>query len=220
MLAAVSLSAGTAGAEIYSYVAADGTRHYTNVPTDPHFRLLARPTRRPSPADARRRAQRIDRLIMRAADQYDVDPAFIRAVIKVESDFDPTAISPAGARGLMQLMPPTAARFNVVNPFNPEQNIDGGVRYLAELLDRFDQNLPFALAAYHAGESAVDSARGIPPIPATQAYVRRVLSHYDRYRGPALNRAVYRIERPGGEVVFSNTLQGYTGAKISLLRSE
>lgn len=117
-----------------------------------------------------------------ASGRYGVDRALVRAVIHAESAFRPNAISIAGAQGLMQLMPETAERFNVDNPFNARQNIRGGVRYLAWLLKRFDGNLELALAGYNAGEASVDKYNGVPPYAETQYYVSRVQSLAERYR--------------------------------------
>jgi len=119
------------------------------------------------------------RLINKKSDQYRIESSLLKAVIKVESNWNSKAVSHAGAMGLMQLMPTTADDLNVTNPFNPEENIDGGARYLRYLLDKFDGNLSHALAAYNAGPTRVKRHRGIPPIKETQQYVKRVLSLYN-----------------------------------------
>jgi soluble lytic murein transglycosylase-like protein len=119
------------------------------------------------------------RLINKKSDQYRIESSLLKAVIKVESNWNSKAVSHAGAMGLMQLMPTTADDLNVTNPFNPEENIDGGARYLRYLLDKFDGNLSHALAAYNAGPTRVKRHRGIPPIKETQQYVKRVLSIYN-----------------------------------------
>lgn len=122
------------------------------------------------------------REIEAASLRYGVDRALVRAVIHAESAFQPRAISIAGAQGLMQLMPDTAERFNVSDPFDARQNIRGGVRYLAWLLKRFNGNQRLALASYNAGEMTVDKYNGIPPYAETQTYVARVQSLTERYR--------------------------------------
>lgn len=119
-----------------------------------------------------------DDMIKVAADQAGVDRALIKAVIHTESGFNPQALSKPGAQGLMQLMPATAARYQVSNAFDPQENIDAGVRHLRYLLQRFNNNTELALAAYNAGERNVDKYNGIPPFAETQDYVRRVLSRY------------------------------------------
>ncbi|MCC8999422.1 MAG: transglycosylase SLT domain-containing protein [Candidatus Contendobacter sp.] len=117
-------------------------------------------------------------LLLARARQHQIDPLLIRAVMLTESDGQPHAISPKGARGLMQLMPATAARFGVTHPDDPDQNITGGARYLRWLLDRYGGNIPLALAGYNAGEGTVDRHGGIPPYRETQNYVRKVRSTY------------------------------------------
>lgn len=113
--------------------------------------------------------------------RYNIDPNLIKAIIRAESGFDPYAVSKRGAQGLMQLMPATAREMRVSDPFNPEQNIAGGVRYLRKLLKMFDGDLVLSLAAYNAGPNQVKRAGGVPRITETKQYIKRVLSYYDRY---------------------------------------
>jgi hypothetical protein len=124
-------------------------------------------------------------IIKEAADRYGIDEALITAVIEAESQFNPRAVSRRGAQGLMQLMPDTAASLGVADPFSPRENIDGGVRHLRALMDRFDNNVPLALAAYNAGHVAVIQYRGIPPYPQTRAYVNRILRQVERREAAA-----------------------------------
>ncbi|MDK9705499.1 MAG: lytic transglycosylase domain-containing protein [Desulforhopalus sp.] len=120
--------------------------------------------------------------IHRIGRRYQVDPPLIKAIILAESDFDHRAVSRKGALGLMQLMPETARELRVGNPFNPRENIDGGTRYLRQLLDNFNGNLSLSLAAYNAGPGLVSRTGGVPDIPETQQYVTKVLKHYKEYK--------------------------------------
>jgi soluble lytic murein transglycosylase-like protein len=122
------------------------------------------------------------RIIYSKADKYRIEPSLVSAVIKVESNWDAKAISHKGAMGLMQLMPSTAKEMNIKNPFDPEENIEGGTRYLRYLLDKFDGDINLALAAYNAGPGKIEKFRGIPPFKETKQYVKRILSIYNGER--------------------------------------
>jgi soluble lytic murein transglycosylase-like protein len=154
--------------------------------------------------------ERITEMVREVSTRYRVDPALIHAVIETESNWNPKAVSRAGASGLMQLIPGTAQQMGVTNVFDPQQNIDGGVRYLRMLLERYNGDLDKSLAAYNAGPGAVDRARGIPRFRETQDYVRKVTSSYYR---PGSNRManalgsphpIYRNADSNGRVVFTN----------------
>ena len=164
-------------ADIYVYTDDDGVIHFTNVPTSGRFEWVAPERGGPAPA-----LSSFNEIIVRAAGRYGVDPALVKAVIKAESDFDPEAVSPAGAVGLMQLMPETARVVGVRDLRDPAQNIYGGVRHLSRLLRVFDGDTVLALAAYNAGENAVRRYGGLPPFRETREYVRRVLRWRDHYR--------------------------------------
>src|SRR5580692_3361680 len=181
------LGAASAGAhsKIYTYLDSDGVRHYTDVPDDNRYKLLALSNHditesgdHYNPA-VLARATQYDAIIENAAVSSAVEANLLRAVIVVESGFNSRAVSKRGAVGLMQLMPATANRFGVSNLYDPKQNIRAGALYLKFLMDRFGQNVRLALAAYNAGEDAVDRNGGqIPPFSETMAYVPRVLKIY------------------------------------------
>jgi soluble lytic murein transglycosylase-like protein len=169
-------------ADIYKYVDDEGVIHLTNVPTESRARYVLVMRERPVHFNLTAEdVTKYDDLITKAAQKYGVEPALIKAVIKAESNFNHRAVSRVGARGLMQLMPATASYLQVQDSFHPENNIDGGVRYLRYLLNLFKGNLPLALAAYNAGENAVSRYNSIPPYRETQTYVQRVLNYLDRY---------------------------------------
>ncbi|MGI9303168.1 MAG: lytic transglycosylase domain-containing protein, partial [Gammaproteobacteria bacterium] len=122
-------------------------------------------------------------IIAQYARLYDVDPTLVKAIITVESCFDKYAVSRAGAKGLMQLMPDTAKGLGVYNVFNPKDNMRGGIRYFRQMMDRFQQDTKLALAAYNAGPLAVEKYKGVPPYPETEGYVKKVLLYYSKYGG-------------------------------------
>lgn len=150
-------------------------------------------------ARQRNRRSQYDALIDRYASQHGVDPVLVRAVIVVESNFDPRCVSHKGARGLMQLMPETAKRYGVRDIFDVEQNIRGGIRYLADLLEMFPNDVSRALAAYNAGENAVIRTGGIPPYEETMTYVKRALTvYYGRPYGAVTIASVNRGKKLKG----------------------
>jgi soluble lytic murein transglycosylase-like protein len=175
---------GVAAADIYKYVDETGVIHLTNVPTDVtrKYTLLMREPRILFNRNIARDIKKYDPFIAKSAAKHGMDPALIKAVIKAESNFNHQAVSPKGARGLMQLMPATASSLHVEDSFHPEKNIDGGVRYLRYLIQLFNGDLRLALAAYNAGEKAVQRYGGIPPYRETQQYVQRVLAYLEGYR--------------------------------------
>ena len=154
---------------------------------------------------------RLDRIVQEAAQRHRLDPALVKAVISTESGWNPRAISQKGAVGLMQLIPATAQRFGVGNPFDPAQNVEGGTTYLKSLLDRYNGDLTKSLAAYNAGERAVDLSGGVPAYRETQKYVQKVTNAYFR---PDSGRTstLWSPPRPSvrqevganGRVVFTN----------------
>jgi soluble lytic murein transglycosylase-like protein len=172
-------------ADVYVYKDKQGVLTFTNVPTHQGFRRVIREGYAGA-SSLGSSANSYEDLIRSASDRHSVDPDLIRAVIKVESDFDSSARSNKGAMGLMQLMPETARLHNVVDLYNPSANIDGGVRHLKLLLGRYQGDLELSLAAYNAGIKAVEKHGGIPPFAETREYVRRVLSYYQSYRGDTL----------------------------------
>lgn len=178
-------SSATANPKIYTYLDAHGQRHYTDVPDNNRYRLLVL-----SSHDRTASGDRYDFQLLAKATQYDsiieqaaisaaLEPNLLRAVIVVESGFNSRAVSKRGAVGLMQLMPATASRYGVSNPYDARQNVHGGARYLKFLIDHFGHDVRLALAAYNAGEDAVERNGGqIPPFSETMAYVPRVLKIY------------------------------------------
>ncbi|MDP2167739.1 MAG: lytic transglycosylase domain-containing protein [Thermodesulfovibrionales bacterium] len=214
VILALFLAVPAAYAEIYSYADETGVVFYSDTPRGRGGRVV-RPSGKRESMD---NASRVLDMIKEAGSKYSLDPSLIHAVITTESNFNPYAISRKGAMGLMQLMPATAATLGVINPFHPEQNIDGGVRYLKYLIERFGGNLTLALAAYNCGPEHVAKYGAVPPIKETRDYVKRVLSLYDGNPGsPPVRKSspiaarkatptlIYKLVLEDGTVLFTNT---------------
>jgi len=200
MCAALMLHAPEGEAKILRHIDADGVIWFTNIPPTPgepgsprSDRVAKRPHR---VARVQAHPYRIE--VEQLARRHGVSPNLVSALMAVESDFDPTAVSSKGAQGLMQLMPLIAQYYRVYNPFNPQQNIEGGVRYLGDLLRLFDNQLPLALAAYNGGEGLVRRHGGVPPM--LESYVNKVLTLYEQTRGTQIHRYIM----PSGAILFSN----------------
>ncbi len=172
-LAIILGSAGKGRADIYKYVDPSGVVHFTNTPTSSNYKIYLR---------EHRSRRGVGDIIRHYASAFHLDSALVRAVIKVESDFNPRAVSSRGALGIMQLLPETARDMNVSDPLNVEENIRGGSMYLRRMLDRFQGNLDLALAAYNAGPGAVAEHDGIPPFTETRRYVQKVKKYLEIYR--------------------------------------
>jgi soluble lytic murein transglycosylase len=165
---------------IYRYIDENGAYHFTNCPRDPRYQLYIR--EKGDSVSAPIDPDQYDPMIEEFSGKYGVEYALVKAVIRAESGFNSYAVSRKGAKGLMQLMPKTASQWNVMDVFNPRQNIEGGVRHLKHLLETFKNNLPLSLAAYNAGREAVIQNRSIPPYNETQNFVRKVLRYYESYK--------------------------------------
>ena len=175
-----------ARADVYMFKDKQGVLTFTNVPNHIGYKRILRDSG-VTLGGSTATGTAFDELISSASGRYNVDPDLIRAVIKTESDFNSNARSHKGAMGLMQLMPDTARLHNVSDAYNPNENVDGGVRHLRMLLERYQGNFELSLAAYNAGAGAVEKHGGIPPYNETREYVRKVLRFYDAFRGTGLN---------------------------------
>ncbi|RBP49276.1 lytic transglycosylase domain-containing protein [Arenicella xantha] len=190
-LAILICAASPVFATVYVYVTPDGSKLITDKKVNKQGYSLERSyatkpygaARSRSPYYAKPIKSQYDALIVNVALKYDLEPSFVKAVIHIESAFDPAAISRAGAMGLMQLMPGTAANYQLKQDhFNPNLNMNAGVQHLKDLMERYNGNKELSLAAYNAGEGAVSKYQGIPPYPETQDYVSKVLKLYKLYK--------------------------------------
>ena len=221
---AVGWLASPAHAQLSSYVDEHGNLVYTNA--DSPARGKAQAEKHSAAADVKTTSAQtapgaptlpksinpdvLHQIVQETAQKHDIDPALVSAVISTESNWNTSALSRKGAQGLMQLVPETAQKLGVFNAWDPQQNIDGGVRYLHMLLDRYNGDLPKALAAYNAGPNAVDRWGGVPNYPETRDYVRKVTHSYfqpgsaqqSSWRKAA--KPIYRFATDDGRVIFTN----------------
>lgn len=228
IIVALCVAAGSlvpsAYGQLSSYVDERGNLVYTNADAPARNNAAAaknstmpdaKPKAEQAPADSSALPKSINpdvlhQIVQETAQKNDVDPALVSAVISTESNWNTSALSSKGAQGLMQLVPETAQKLGVNNAWDPQQNIDGGVRYLHMLLDRYNGDLPKALAAYNAGPSAVDRWGGVPNYPETQEYVRKVTHTYfqpgsaEKSSSHAASKPIYRFATDDGRVIFTN----------------
>lgn len=178
----------SAHADIYRYEDEEGIIHFTDAPTDKRFKIFLRDLKKDRQLRTKLKfaasvnPAEYDQIIKIYADKYGVSQSLIKAVIHAESGYNPNAVSPKGASGLMQLMPGTARSLKVSNSFDPKDNVEGGVKYLRFLLDTFRGDISLAVAAYNAGLNKVAKFGGIPPYAETRTYVNRVLSYMQSYQ--------------------------------------
>lgn len=188
-----------AEAEISRRVDKDGVVHLSN--------LFTAPKKRSQKATKQNKKKpkltTIKENIRYYAERYGVDPDLVSALIRVESDFQPRAVSRSGAKGLMQLMPTTASRYGVKNPFDPEENIRGGVKYLRYLLDLFNGDTKLAVAAFNAGENSVIRSKRVPRV--TESFVKRVMAFYQKGKMLSGDK-IYSYVGPDGTLVYTNSL--------------
>jgi Transglycosylase SLT domain len=221
MLGSLAFCAAPASAQITKVTDDSGRRFFINASPQPS--RLGEATKRtniylPSEVSLTGRSRPgmdvdrdgVEKLVREAAERHRMDPALVRAVIETESNWNPKAFSHKGAGGLMQLIPTTAQRYGAYDVFDPQQNIDAGVKYLRTLLERYNGNLDLALAAYNAGEGAVDRAHGVPGFRETREYVQKVQNAYFRPGSGRMpdayvnSHAIHRDVSPEGRIIFTN----------------
>jgi len=173
----ISAAAPSVQADIYMFIDSQGVLHFTNAPTSSQYRLYIK--ERPKPAEV---TKKYDDIIQEASNTFGLSFSLLKAMIRVESNFDSRAISKKGALGLMQIMPQNLQAFNIRDPYDPKDNIMGGASYFKSLMERFEGKLPLALAAYNAGPTIVDKYRKIPPIKETKDYVKKVMKYFYLYQ--------------------------------------
>jgi soluble lytic murein transglycosylase len=202
VILSLAASGAVSHAGIIKYKDNNGVTHYKNIPNVPNI-----PDRKAGNKVRSRQNTVYDRIILNKSYKYRLDPSIIKAVITAESNWNPRAVSNKGAIGLMQLMPSTAREMRL-DPYSPEENIEGGTRYLRYLLDRFNGRLDIALAAYNAGPSIVEKVGGIPSIAETRQYVRKVLS-ISKMRIRRESSRIYKLKLKDGSTLYTNTPSFY-----------
>ncbi len=226
----VLIYASPASSDIYRYVDETGVVCYTDAPMGKAtVRVVkenqgsAKQTKAAESAPSSVTGMDYSGYVQQAAAKYEIEPELINAVIKTESNGNHRAVSNKGAMGLMQLMPSTANDMNVINPFNPEENIEGGTKYLRQLLEKFNGDLTLALAAYNAGPKTVEKYGNVPPIPETRQYVKKIISlvkgkgsysFSDSARqAPVVSQParIYKVVLDDGTVLFTNSSLTKTG---------
>ena len=205
----VALSAPTAhSGDIIKFVDENGTINFTDYTVPMKYDVYIKNAQRKRITKPIK-VERFSKEIYQAGNRHGVDRHLIQSVIRAESGYDPMAVSSAGARGLMQLMPETAAHYRVNNIHNPAQNIDGGTRHLKRLINKYDGNVKIALAAYNAGETVVAQYQGVPPYPETKTYIERVMEFYRELSGKKLRderrAVVYRYIDENGTLILTDT---------------
>lgn len=201
-------------ANIYQAYTDDGVLYFTNAPTDPQSKKVIHINKTTSPPPKFSKASQratyhkamLHDIILQKSQRYNVDPKLVHTVIKHESNWNPLAVSPKGAMGLMQLMPATAQLMGVSDPFDPVQNIEGGIKYLSQMIELFNGNLALALAAYNAGPKTVQKVGRVPSISETLNYVRNVMRDYQgSFEFTKAQRdIIYKIVHPDGTLFFTN----------------
>jgi hypothetical protein len=208
------LIATTAAADVFKYTDENGVICYTDAPFGKKTEKVLAQKNASSNSGITDVSRDYSPYVKKAAKKYEIEPELIHAVIRTESNGNHRAISKKGAMGLMQLMPSTASDMNVGNPFNPEENIDGGTRYLRFLLEKFNGNMTLALAAYNSGPGTVERYGNVPPISETRQYVDKVFSYYNgkRHFSPSNSTGdyqkkpapIYKVVLEDGTVLFTN----------------
>ncbi|MBN1905665.1 MAG: lytic transglycosylase domain-containing protein [Deltaproteobacteria bacterium] len=165
-------------ADIYKYRDKNGVMHFTNIRSDLRYTLYIKEARENPDAFI----TKYDVIIKAASEKFSMEPSLVKAVIKAESGFNHAAVSSKGAQGLMQLMPGTAEAMEVDDPYNPEKNIFGGTKYLSKMMERFNNDVRLALAAYNAGPEKVDKYKDVPPFNETKTFIERVMKYYNQYQ--------------------------------------
>jgi soluble lytic murein transglycosylase len=191
------LPAFSSHADIYKFKDKDGVTHFTNIPQNKDYKIVISEKKTRSGND-------FSYIIRKKSRKYNIEPSIIKAVITAESNWNPRAVSKKGAIGLMQLMPSTARDMQINNPYDPEENIEAGTRYLRFLLDKFEGNLTLALAAYNAGPGKIERSGGVPPFPETKKFVRKVIS-ISKARSYTASTRINKVVFNDGTILYTNT---------------